>query len=89
MPVYIVAFEPSEPTRDYDEFHSALGDYSGQQLLDRVYLVEAPTDADTLRRHLSALASHEDRLWISRVTEDHSGFVMEPAAEWLDQRKPL
>ena len=54
-----------------------------------VYLIDAAADAHTLRHHLEALVGRGDRIWVSRLTEEHSGYVMAPAAEWLDQRKPL
>lgn len=89
MTVYLVACELRERAHDYAAFESALADYDSTELLDGAFLIDAPTDAETLQRHLSALVAPEDRIWVSRLTEEHSGYVMAPAAEWLQQRRPL
>lgn len=89
MPVYLVACELQSSNHSYDEFHSAIGGYDGARLLDGAYLIEAPADPQTLHRHLAALAAPDDRIWVSRVTEDHSGYVRTAAADWLQQRRPL
>ena len=85
MAVYLVACELKSRAHAYDEFHEAIGGYDSQQLLEQVYVVNAPADADTLREHLSELVGPDDRILVSRLTEDHSGYVMAPAAEWLEQ----
>ena len=89
MTVYLVACELRKSGHDYSGFEAALADYDSTQLLDGAFLIDAPTDAETLRRHLSALVAKEDRVWVSRLTEEHSGYVMSPAVEWLEQRRPL
>lgn len=89
MAVYIVACELRHPDHDYAPFEAALGTYDSTQLLEGIHLVDAPTDVETLRRHLAALAAPDDRIWVSRLTEEHSGYVMAPAADWLDNRRPL
>jgi len=89
VPVYLVAYELRDPDGDNAGLHSAIASYDSTQLLKGVYLVNAPADADTLRRHLCAVASEGVRLWVSRLTEEHSGFVLAPAVSWLDERKPL
>ena len=89
MPVYLVACDLQEEVHDYEDFHLAVGRYDSTKLLESVYLIDAPADADTLRRHLSAVAAKGDRIWVCRLTEEHSGYVLAPAAEWLDSRKPL
>ena len=89
MAVYLVAWELQQEDADYREFEAAIESYDSKPMLDRVHLIKAPTDADTLHKHLAALAGPEDRIWVSRVTEDHSGYVLAPAAEWLEKHRPL
>jgi hypothetical protein len=89
MAVYVVACELNDVDQTYENFRSAIEGYDGQQLLGGVYLVDSPADAETVRHHLAALAGPNDRIWVSRLTDDHSGYVMAPAASWLDERKPL
>ena len=89
MAVYLIACELKSKPQVYDVFFKAIGGYDSQQLLEQLYVVQAPTDADTLREHLSEHVGPEDRILVSRLTEDHSGYVMAPAAEWLEQHKPL
>jgi hypothetical protein len=89
MAVYLVAYELKQSRQYYRDLFSAIGAYDASPLLDGAHLIDAPTDADTLREHLAALAGPNDRIWVSRVTEDHSGYVMAGAGEWLEERKPL
>ncbi len=89
MAVYCVAFDLQQNGRDYSGLHEVLDQYDSIRLLDGAHLVDSPTDADTLRHHLSAHVAPGDRIWVSRVDEDHSGFVIAEAAAWLEQRRPL
>lgn len=85
MPVYLVACDTPATAK----FATALKSYDGQELLGGVYLVDSPVDADILRQQLSETVGKGSRLWVSRITEDHSGLVMAPALEWLQRRRPL
>ena len=89
LPVYLVACDFHGNGGSRDTLHAALDGQESQRILENVHLVEALTDADTLREQLAAMIGPDDRIWVSRVTEDHSGYVMAAAAEWLGQRKPL
>lgn len=88
MPVYLVASEVQSSSAA-QELEQTLSGYDSTPLLDGAYLVDSPTDADTLRQQLALAIPAQQRIWVSRITEEHSGYVISSAADWLDQRKPL
>ena len=86
--MYLVASEvQSSPAAQ--ELEQALGGYDSTALLDGAYLVDCPADADTLRQQLAQAIPAQQRIWVSRLTEEHSGYVISSAADWLDKHKPL
>jgi hypothetical protein len=86
--VYLVASE-LQSSSTAQQLEQALSGFDATPLLDGAYLVDCPADADALRQQLAQAIPPQQRIWVSRITEEHSGYVISSAAEWLEQRKPL
>ena len=88
MPVYVVSYEQSRESESA-ALHEALRNLGGECILSGLFVVDSPGDAEGLHRHLSEFLQNEDRIFVTRLTEDFSGYVLQDAGRWLDTHKPL
>jgi hypothetical protein len=86
MAVYVVSYDLKlgSGTHDYKDLYAALAKFDSVKILYSVYLLSSTSSAATLRDHLRKFMDPKDRLWVSRVTGDHSGFIMDEGVKWLN-----
>lgn len=88
MAVYLVACEQHESSEESD-LVQALGDLGAERILSSVFVVASTCDAQRLHGYLSDFLEGEDRIFVSRLTEDFSGYVRSEAGPWLESKRPL
>lgn len=88
MAVYLVAFEQHESSED-SGLLKELRDLGAEPILSSVVVVSSSSDAQSLHRHLSEFLEGDDRIFVSRLTEDFSGYVLSEAGPWLANQRPL
>jgi hypothetical protein len=90
MPVYVVAYDKeSEAGEEPADFYHTLMGLGAERIMSSVYVVASSGDAQSLHRYLGDFVSGEDRIFVTRLTEDFSGYVLREAAEWLGDHKLL
>jgi hypothetical protein len=88
MAVYLVACEQNG-TSEAPELFEALRGLGAEPILGSVFVVSNSGDAQSLHRYLSDFLQGEDRIFVTRLTEDFSGYVLSEAAPWLASQRPL
>ena len=88
MAVYLVACEQGEDFEN-SEFREALRGLGAERILSSVFVVASSCDEQSLHRHLSDFLEGEDRIFVTRLTEDFSGYVRSEAGPWLASQRPL
>ena len=88
MAVYLVAYEQHEDL-EKAELLEILRGLGAERILSSVFVVASSGDAQSLHRYLSDFLKGEDRIFVSRLTEDFSGCVLSEAGPWLANQRPL
>jgi hypothetical protein len=89
MAVYVVTYDLKlgAGNHSYEDLWRALDQLHSVKILYSVYLVSTNSSAFALHTHLKQFIDTPDRIWVSRVTDDHSGYVMAQGVSWLEQRQ--
>lgn len=89
MAVYVVSYDIKlgSGSHDYDDLYAAFDELDSVKILYSVYLVSSQMGAHDLRTFLQRHMDPLDRIWVSAVTANHSGFIMDEGVHWL-QRHP-
>lgn len=88
MAVYLVACEQHGASEE-SELLEVLRSLGAEAILGTVFVVSSSGDAQSLHRYLSDFLEGEDRIFVSRLTEDFSGYVLSEAGPWLASQRPL
>lgn len=89
MAVYLVAYDQQAQDSRKSDVHEVLRGLGAEPILRSVFVVASSGDAQSLHRYLSDFIEGEDRIFVTRLTEDFSGYVMSDAGPWLASQKPL
>ena len=89
MAVYLVAYERHSKDSEASELLEVLRSLGAERILWSVFVVSSSSDAQSLHRYLSDFLEGDDRIFVTRLTEDFSGYVLREAGPWLDTHKPL
>ena len=88
MAVYLVACEQHESSEE-SELRKVLRGLGAEPILGSVFVLSSSGDAQSLHRHLSDFLEGDDRIFVTRLTEDFSGYVLSEAGPWLASQRPL
>lgn len=88
MAVYLVACEQHGNSGE-SELLEALRGLGAEPILGSVFVVSSSGDAQGLHGYLSDFLEGDDRIFVSRLTEDFSGYVLSDAGPWLASQRPL
>lgn len=86
--LYVITYDLKRPEQNYPELINAikgLGTWAHPMqstwlVVPNMYLMNAASEIyNQLRRHMDS----NDLLWISRVTEDHQGYLSNEIVDWL------
>ena len=89
MAVYLVAYERQSRDSEDSELLEVLRGLGAERILWSVFVVSSASDAQSLHRYLTDFLSEDDRIFVTRLTEDFSGYVLREAGPWLETHKPL
>lgn len=86
MAVYLITYDIKlgEGPRDYDDLYAAIAEFDSVKILYSVYLLVSTSNAAALRQHFRQFLDPNDRIWVSKVTDDHAGAIMDAGVKWLN-----
>ncbi|MHB1260184.1 MAG: hypothetical protein ACYC2H_00565 [Thermoplasmatota archaeon] len=87
MTVYQISYDLNRPGQDYDAVIKAIKDIGAwAHPLKSMWFVDTQLNAQGLNALMRKYLDGSDRLFISRVTADHAGWLESEVVEWLRGR---
>ena len=87
MTVYQISYDLNRPGQDYDTVIKAVKDLgSCAHPLKSMWFVDTQLTAQGLYAVMKKFIDGSDRLFISRVTADHAGWLDSDIIDWLKGR---
>lgn len=88
MTVYVIAYDLRNEANNngYDRLYKELGQLGAVRAEDSVWFVNG--SSHQLYERLKQYTDQNDFLMVSEITQNHSGWVLHEAAQWL-QRQAL
>jgi hypothetical protein len=82
---YIITYDLNRPGQDYESLINAIKTYSYIKALKSAFFVKTSRSATEIYNHLRPLIDDTDRIFISEITPNHSGWLDKAVIDWLNQ----
>ncbi len=76
--VYNISYDLHEPGQKYKELHGLIVKASNDRwahILDSTYIIQSSSSAEQIYNYLSEALDKNDKIFISEVTQNYSGFL--------------
>jgi len=82
---YIITYDLNIPGQDYESLINAIKSYEYIKALKSAFFVKTSRSASEIYNHLRPLIDDSDRILISEITSNNSGWLDRAVVDWLNR----
>lgn len=88
MAVYAIKYQLNKPSKNYESLYAALQQYTSVRdpHLHTVWFVDTNWNTSQIFNHLAAHMDGDDRLFVTKVSSDKSGWMDKDVWAWINAR---